>query len=36
MLKQVGFDKIIGLFGNTVKIEKFTPQSKRLVILAQK
>jgi len=36
MLKQAGFDKIIGLFGNTVKIEKFTPRSKRLVILAQK
>jgi ubiquinone/menaquinone biosynthesis C-methylase UbiE len=36
ILKKAGFSKIIRLYGNTTEIQKFTPKSPRLVILAQK
>jgi len=36
MLKEAGFCKIIKLYGSTTEIQKFTPKSERLVILAQK
>jgi SAM-dependent methyltransferase len=36
MLKKAGFNKIIKLYGSTTETKKFTPESRRLVVLAQK